>query len=460
MKIKLLFTVSIFCVISSFAQFGSQQIISTTTVKPYLSIPFDIDNDGYIDILTASLEGHKMSWYRNLDGQGNFGPEITLNETPVYYLSVDFVDLDNDGDKDILYLSNNPSYIAWLENLGAGSFGPEQIIIEENYISTVIPTDMDNDGDLDLVAAISDTYTSWIVWYENLDGQGTFGEETMLIQNNIEYNKILLEDIDNDGKQDLFATDFVLWGGSISWYKNLGNNNFSDAQLIYQFDYLQSGGTNIVDIKYVDINTNGKNDLVITAEEDTGVNTYWFENIDNSGSFGPIQYIGDLEYNYQFNDLDNDGDLDILKWSSQGNSIFWKENEDALGNFGPSQLVTSNAIFIKDAKAADLNGDGWLDIMSASLSDNKIAWYENNTLEISKNETFNIKIYPNPTNGMLNVKAEKAISKISVYNILGQRIEVTSENDQIDLSNADSGVYLLKIEDENGNSQTFKILKK
>lgn len=43
-----------------------------------------------------------MSWYRNLDGMGNFGPEIIINQTPVYYISVDFVDIDTDGDMDIL----------------------------------------------------------------------------------------------------------------------------------------------------------------------------------------------------------------------------------------------------------------------------------------------------------------------------------------------------------------------
>lgn len=55
-----------------------------------------------MDVLTASGETNKMSWYRNLDGMGNFGPEIIINQTPVYYISVDFVDIDTDGDMDIL----------------------------------------------------------------------------------------------------------------------------------------------------------------------------------------------------------------------------------------------------------------------------------------------------------------------------------------------------------------------
>ncbi|HAV54912.1 MAG TPA: hypothetical protein DCX41_08315 [Aequorivita sp.] len=460
MKTVLLFTLSICYAVSGYAQFGAQQIISTTTEKPYLSIPFDIDNDGFIDILTASEENFKLVWYRNLDGQGNFGSEIILNETPVYYLSVDFVDLDNDGDKDILYIKNNPRQLSWLENLdGAGNFTAEQIIREEDFIKSVIFKDFDNDGDKDLITIVNTSSYGRIVWYENLDGQGTFGPENTLIQNYLSFTKMLLIDIDDDGLLDVLATDQVLNGGSIFWYKNLGNDIFGTQQIIYQFLYVQSEGTNIVDFRYVDINTDGRKDIVITADEDTGLNTYWFENIDNLGNFGQIQYIGDLDFGYRFYDLDNDADVDILRWAPQSNSIYWIENEDSLGTFGTNKLITSNAISMRDAAAADFDGDGWLDIVSASVGDNKLAWYKNNTLGISENDVANFTIYPNPTSGELYIESKLPISQISVYNILGQLIEIVQNTDQIDISKAEAGVYLLKFEDVNGNSQTHKILK-
>jgi len=92
MKTKLLFTLSIFFAVSGFAQrFGQQQVISTETIKPYLSIAFDIDNDGFIDVLTASAETHELSWYRNLDGMGNFGSENVIDGTSALYLSVNLL---------------------------------------------------------------------------------------------------------------------------------------------------------------------------------------------------------------------------------------------------------------------------------------------------------------------------------------------------------------------------------
>ncbi|HBC05472.1 MAG TPA: hypothetical protein DC015_15060, partial [Aequorivita sp.] len=69
------------------------------------------------------------------------------------------------------------------------------------------------------------------------------------------------------------------------------------------------------------------------------------------------------------------------------------------------------------------------------------------------------RIYPNPTSGLLYIESKLPISKISVFNILGQSIERNQNSTQIDLSKVEVGVYLLKIEDRNGDSQTHKIVK-
>lgn len=458
MKYSILF---LFLSVFAQAQFGPQQIISTTTERPYLSIPFDLDNDGLIDVLTAGSQDYKMSWYKNLDGS-NFGPEIIINEIPIFYLSVDFVDIDNDGDKEILYLSNNPNYIAWLENLdGLGNFGPEQIINQQDFISSVIPIDMDNDGDQDLIAAITDTHSGWIVWFENLDGQGTFSEENFLIQNPNIYSKLMLADIDNDGLSDILATDFVYAQGNIFWYKNLGNLTFGPKQIIYQFDWFQSGGTNIIEFQYADINGDEKNDLIITSENDDGfIDTFWLENLDNQGSFGDLQFLMSYSHQYLFYDLDNDIDQDILLWNRYSNTLAWMENEDGLGTFSLPQTISTEINFITDAKAADFDNDGFLDIVSASIFDNKLAWYKGNTLSVSENKNNPYQIYPNPTTGILYVESKYSISSISICTILGQEIQATLENNQIDFSKIQNGVYLLKIEDRNGLSYIHKILKK
>ena len=52
---------------------------------------------------------------------------------------------------------------------------PTSQAIDENLEDAImaIPADFDNDGDQDVVASGADPNA--IYWYENLDGQGTFG---------------------------------------------------------------------------------------------------------------------------------------------------------------------------------------------------------------------------------------------------------------------------------------------
>ena len=75
-------------------------------------------------------------------------------------------------------------------------------------------------------------------------------------------------------------------------------------------------------------------------------------------------------------ELDGDGDLDVLSASSEDNKIAWYAN-DGTSHFGPQQVITTDANGASSVYAADLDGDGDLDVLSASSGDNKIAWYAN-----------------------------------------------------------------------------------
>ncbi len=49
--------------------------------------------------------------------------------------------------------------------------------------------------------------------------------------------------------------------------------------------------------------------------------------------------------------------------------------EDGAGSFGPPQVITTSADGAVSVFAADLDGDGDPDVLSASFNDAKIAWY-------------------------------------------------------------------------------------
>ena len=99
------------------------------------------------------------------------------------------------------------------------------------------------------------------------------------------------------------------------------------------------------------------------------------------------------------------------------------------------------------------NGDDEILYTSGELSDGLFLEY-NNTCEDAVEEiesANNIHLYPNPTNGIVNIEAEGQMT-ISVINMLGQKILEMNATDNvtIDLSGNGSGIYMVRIETANG----------
>ena len=78
------------------------------------------------------------------------------------------------------------------------------------------------------------------------------------------------------------------------------------------------------------------------------------------------------------------------------------------------------------------------------------------------NNSTDIQVYPNPTSDVLKIASSKILSSIQVFNPIGQLIlslrESTNET-TIETTHWSKGLYILKVEDENGHQQTFKITK-
>lgn len=139
----------------------------TTELNNVLSIcSSDLDNDGDIDILSASTGDDKVAWYENIDGNGTFGPQQVISSTANDAFHISVADLDVDGDDDVIVSCGVANRIVYFENLGDAGFGQEQIISNDAiFVHSTLPADFDNDSDYDLVSAFwgSDK----IVWFKN-----------------------------------------------------------------------------------------------------------------------------------------------------------------------------------------------------------------------------------------------------------------------------------------------------
>ena len=157
----------------------------------------------------------------------------------------------------------------------------------------------------------------------------------------------------------------------VSWLRNDGNGSLEFPTQVLS----DSSGTGSV--APADIDGDGDLDLVAGGYFDDEVS--WYENTDGKGSFSQQKLISVNAVGLQSvrtGDIDGDGDVDVLSASYIDGKIAWYENLDGAGTFGPERVLRRMAGSI-DVHVADLDGDGDLDVLSASARDNTIAWFEN-----------------------------------------------------------------------------------
>jgi len=379
MKTTLLLLFAIIISVRVFAQFGTEQIISTNANEATSVYSADIDGDGDLDVLSASWKDDKVAWYENTDGKGNFGSQQIIATSADGPDCVRAFDLDGDGDMDVLSSSYYDNKIAWYENTdGKGNFSAEKVITTNMiYGSWVYASDLDGDGDLDVLSASIDD--DKIAWYENTDGKGTFGQQ-QVIANPDGPNNVIGADLDNDGDMDVLFDSAN--GDSISWCENRdGKGNFGASKIIsLSVDKPSS-------VNAVDIDGDGDLDVISTSINDNKV--AWYENTDGKGTFGTQQIINSNANQARYAtaaDLDNDGDMDIVSASWNNDIIAWYKNTDGKGTFGPQQIISNNANGASGVYAADFNGDNRMDVISSSYYDNKIACYFNNIKNVQDDQ--------------------------------------------------------------------------
>jgi len=327
----------------------------------------DIDGDSDQDVLFASNETDQIYMNENKDGAGTFHYKGTVNRGIDWITSITCSDLDGDGDKDILASSGCDHKIMYFENMdGTGSFGEQNIISTEVLNPReIFSADLDADGDMDVLSASYDD--NKIVWYENSDGKGTFLYQNVISTNAQNANHVFAIDLDSD--QDIDVISSSTGDHKIAWYENYdGNGNFGD-QIIITVDL-----PGVISIFSADLDNDGDNDILGTSSENGKV--VWYENINGLGEFSNEIIIASTESSVgsvTAVDLDRDGDMDVL--SFYGSYVAWYENVDGVGSFDEPRFITSGDMYLQDFYVRDIDGDNDLDV--CGIEGSNFCWVEN-----------------------------------------------------------------------------------
>jgi hypothetical protein len=312
----------------------------------------DIDSDGDMDVLGIDNDDEIVCWNNN--GSQQFVEQILAIN--VDGASVDAADIDGDGDIDVFVAGSyqdeeygRKDAIIWLENNGNGSF--TQHIIDTQYaLYWAIKTgDINGDGKIDLIAAGS----NGLDWWEN-DGNKHFTNH--IIDNETGWSQLYVADLDKDGYLDIITGS--QWQ-SACWWKNNDSANFS-KQII----------TDSPTWTIIAADIDCDNDLdVITGEKAGTEGIVWWENDGSENFLKHVLYSSyDFGYSISVVDFDGDGDVDILSdgsvwWENNGNQIFIRHTIDR----------ENRPQFIN---AVDLDRDGDIDILGAYNSAD-LMWWEN-----------------------------------------------------------------------------------
>ncbi len=329
----------------------------------------DVDGDGDMDVLGAAYLADDITWWENTDGTGTVWVEHTVDGYFSYAISVYAADVDGDGDTDVLGAALVDDDITWWENTdGSGTVWVEHTVGGDfDAARSVYAADVDGDGDMDVLGAayLADDIT----WWENTDGSGTIWVEHTVNGTFDGAWSVYAADVDGDGDMDVlgaayYADDIIWWentdGSGTVWVEHTVDGDFDGVRTVYAADVDGDGDTDVLGA------ATSANDIT------------WWENTDGSGTAWVEHTVDgtfDAAYSVYAVDVDGDGDMDVLGAAAVADDITWWENIDGSGTVWVEHTVDGDFDGAYSVYAADVDGDGDMDVLGAALDADDITWW-------------------------------------------------------------------------------------